>query len=140
MLADADKHCFREVAMTCNFQIEKAVRLLNTNSSHTLAELATHCSLSISRLSHLFRAHTGLTVGEFRRKCRFEQAKRMLATTDMCIKQVAYALGYHHTSSFVRAFEQFVGMSPGEYRQYELAKSIAAVNANKQQEMLTAFD
>lgn len=64
----------------------------------------------------------------------------MLASTDMCIKQVAYTLGYRHSSSFVRAFEHCVGMSPYEYRQYELAKSTAAVSANKQQEKLTAFD
>jgi AraC-like DNA-binding protein len=140
MFALAGKRHFREVAMIFNVQIEKAIRLLNTNSSHTLAELAIQCSLSISRLSHLFRAHTGLTVGEYRRKCRFEEAKKMLATTDMCIKQVAYTLGYRHSSSFVRAFEHCVGMSPCEYRQYEAAKSMAAVSANKQPKMLIAFD
>jgi len=139
-MSAAIKHHFIVVAMTFNVQIEKAIRLLNANSSHTLADVAIHCRLSISRLSHLFRAETGLTVGEFRRKCRFERAKKMLATTDMCIKQVAYALGYRHSSSFVRAFEHCVGMSPCEYRQYELAKNITAVSANKEQEKITAFD
>src|SRR5690348_16252619 len=70
----------RRPSMGFNIQIERAVQLLNEDSSHTVAELASRCTLSISRLSHLFRAHTGVSVGRFRLNCRLEQAKRMLAT------------------------------------------------------------
>ena len=126
--------------MTINVQIEKAVRILNEDSSHTFAEVASRCSLSISRLSHLFRAQTGMSLGMFRRNCRLEQAKKMLATTEMSIKQIAYTLGYRHTSSFVRVFERCVGMSPSSYKQSELQKTLSAATANKQQEKLTAFD
>jgi len=37
---------------------------------------------------------------------------KILETTNMPIKQIAYELGYHHTSSFVRAFERHTGVSP----------------------------
>jgi len=118
-----------------DFRIDKAVRLLNENSSRTLADLACGCTLSISRLSHLFKDKTGLTVGKFRRNCRFEAAMKMLATTDMPIKQIAYALGYRHTSSFVRAFERHAGVSPSDYRKYAIREHNAAVAANKEQKM-----
>lgn len=121
-----------------DFRIAKAVRLLNENSSRTLADLASGCTLSISRLSHLFKAKTGLTVGSFRRNCRFRAAMKMLATTDMPIKQVADALGYQHTSSFVRAFQLHVGVSPGDYRKCELREHGGA-GAVKEQKMLTTF-
>jgi len=75
-----------------DFRIEKAVQLLNENSSRTLADLAYGCTLSISRLSHLFKAKTGLTVGKFRRNRRLQEAMKMLATTNMPIKQIAYEL------------------------------------------------
>jgi len=107
-----------EVIQT-DFRIKKAVRLLNENSSLTLTDLASGCTLSISRLSHLFRAETGLTLREFRNNCRFRAAMSMLATTDMPIKQIAYTLGYHHTSSFVRAFQFRAGVSPSDYRRRE---------------------
>jgi AraC-like DNA-binding protein len=118
-------------------RIEKAVRLLNEDSSRTLADLARDCTLSISRLSHLFKAKTGHTVGDFRRKCQFQAATKMLATTDMSIKQIAYALGYHHTSSFVRAFELHLGVSPCDYRDYGIRGHSAAVAADKDQATLS---
>jgi AraC family transcriptional regulator len=121
-------------------RIEKAVRLLNEDSSRTLADLASDCTLSISRLSHLFKAKTGHTVGNFRRNCRFQVATKMLATTDMSIKQIAYALGYHHTSSFVRAFELHVGVSPSGYRDYGIRGHGAVVAADKDQKTLTTVD
>jgi AraC-like DNA-binding protein len=101
-------------------RIAKVVRLLNEDPARTLAELACGCTLSISRLSHLFRAETGLTLKEFRRNRRLEAAMKMLATTDMPIKQIAYALGYRHTSSFVRAFAGDAGVSPSDYRRSEI--------------------
>ena len=112
-------------------RIAKAVRLLNEDPSRTLADLARGCTLSISRLSHLFRAETGLTLKQFRRNCRFKAAMKMLATTDMPIKQIAYTLGYRHTSSFVRAFEVHAGVSPSDYRRSEVRDHHAEVPSNK---------
>jgi AraC-like DNA-binding protein len=119
-------------------RIEKAVRLLNENSSRTLADLARGCTLSVSRLSYLFKANTGLTVGMFRRNRRFQTALRMLATTDMPIKQIASALGYHHTSSFIRAFELHTGVSPGEYRKYEIRQDSPTVAASSEGKRLAS--
>jgi two-component system response regulator YesN len=113
-------------------RIKRAVRLLNENSSRTLADLASGCTLSISRLSYLFKANTGFRVGTFRRNQRFQTAMRMLATTDMPIKQIASALGYHHTSSFIRAFELHTGVSPSEYRKYEIREASPTVAANSE--------
>jgi AraC-like DNA-binding protein len=119
-----------EVIQT-DLRVAKAVQLLNEDPSRTLADLACGCALSISRLSHLFRAEAGLTLKEFRRKRRLEVAMKMLATTDMPIKQIAYALGYRHTSSFVRAFEVNAGMSPSDYRRSEVRDHDAEVPSIK---------
>ena len=122
-----------------DFRIEKATRLLNENSSRTVAEVAGGCSISSSRLSHLFKTEVGTTVGKFRCTCRFSEAKRMLSDIpDMAIKEIAYTLGYHHTSSFTRAFEHTVGESPTDYRKHELQKQWrAAAIANKKHKRLT---
>ena len=122
-----------------DFRIEKATRLLTENSSRTVAQVAGGCSMSTSRLSHLFKTEVGTTVGKFRRTCRFSKAKEMLADTlEVAIKEIAYTLGYHHTSSFTRAFEHDVGESPTHYRKHELRKKWrAAVTANKKHKQLT---
>ena len=121
-----------------DFRVEKTTRLLNENSSRTLTEVAGACALSTSRLSHLFKAELGTSVGKFRCTCRFKKAKRMLAAPEVLIKEVAYSLGYHHTSSFTRAFERYVGKSPSDYRKQELRKRHSAGIANKKQKRLTA--
>ena len=122
-----------------DFRIEKTTRLLHENSSRTVGEVAGACSLSTSRLSHLFKTEVGTTVGKFRCTCRFSEARRMLSDTpEMAIKEIAYTLGYHHTSSFTRAFEHTVGESPTDYRKHELQKKWrAAVTANKKHKRLT---
>jgi AraC family transcriptional regulator of arabinose operon len=122
-----------------DFRIEKTTRLLHENSSRTVGEVAGACSLSTSRLSHLFRTEVGTTVGKFRCTCRFSEARRMLTDTpEMAIKEIAYTLGYHHTSSFTRAFEHNVGESPTDYRKHELQKQWrAAASANKKHKRLT---
>jgi AraC-like DNA-binding protein len=122
-----------------DFRIEKTARLLHENSSQTVGEVAGACSLSTSRLSHLFKTEVGTTVGKFRCTCRFSEAKRMLSDTpEMAIKEIAYTLGYHHTSSFTRAFEHNVGESPTDYRKHQLQKQWrAAATANKKHKRLT---
>jgi len=122
-----------------DFRIEKTTRLLHENSSQTVGEVAGACSLSTSRLSHLFKTEVGTTVGKFRCTCRFSEARRMLSDTpEMAIKEIAYTLGYHHTSSFTRAFEHTVGESPTDYRKHELQKQWrAAASANKKHKRLT---
>lgn len=122
-----------------DFRIEKTTHLLQDNSSRTVAQVAGACSLSTSRLSHLFKTEVGTTVGKFRCTCRFSEARRMLSDTpEMAIKEIAYTLGYHHTSSFTRAFEHTVGESPTDYRKHELQKKWrAAVTANKKHKRLT---
>jgi AraC-like DNA-binding protein len=128
-----------EFGQSTDFRIEKATRLLNENSSRTVAEVACGCSMSSSRLSHLFKTKIGTTVGKFRCTCRFKKAKGMLADTpEVAIKEIAYTLGYHHTSSFTRAFEHAVGESPTDYREHALQKKwCAAVTANKKHKRLT---
>ena len=122
-----------------DFRIEKTTHLLRDNSSRTVTQVAGACSLSTSRLSHLFKAQVGTTVGKFRCTCRFKKARRMLADTpEVAIKEIAYTLGYHHTSSFTRAFEHTVGESPTDYRKHELQKQWrAAAIANKKHKRLT---
>jgi AraC family transcriptional regulator of arabinose operon len=122
-----------------DFRIEKTTRLLHENSARTVGEVAGACSLSTSRLSHLFKTEVGTTVGKFRCTCRFSEAKWMLSDTpEMAIKEIAYTLGYHHTSSFTRAFEHTVGESPTDYRKHELQKQWrAAGTAHKKHKRLT---
>jgi AraC family transcriptional regulator len=52
---------------------------------------------------------------------RLRRAALQLEASDMSIKQIAYAVGYEHASSFIRAFQRYFSQTPGAYR-YRLAK------------------
>src|SRR5229473_554588 len=103
-------------------------RVRSSNNGHTERNLAVS-SARLSMLSqHNNHQHRMLPLFIY---AALQAAMRMLAKTDMPIKQIAYALGYHHTSSFVRAFELHAGVSPGDYRKYEIREQSTAVAANK---------
>ena len=108
-----------------DFRIERAAQLLQKNPSCKLTELAGYCHVSISRLSHLFKDETGLSVKNYRRNCRLQKAVKMLVLTDTPIKEIAYRLGYHHTSSFVRAFKAQFKLSPTRYRESQNTTKVA---------------
>jgi AraC-like DNA-binding protein len=99
-----------------DFRIRKVIQVLKEDPSRTLPELAHGCQISMSRLSHLFKREVGTNVKIYRLECRLEVAAALLLSTDTPIKEIAYSAGYHHPSSFVRAFKTRFGSSPACYR------------------------
>jgi len=99
-----------------DFRIQKVIQALNQDPSRKLPELAHSCQMSMSRLSHLFKDETGINVKSYRIDCRLQIAAAMLELTSTPIKAIAYTAGYRHSSSFVRAFKTYFGLSPASYR------------------------
>ena len=104
-------------------RIQKVIQALNQDPSRTLAELAHHCQISTSRLSHLFKDEIGINVKNYRLDCRLQIAAAMLVSTSMPIKEIAYTVGYRHSSSFVRAFKTHFGLSPACYRREQVEQA-----------------
>jgi AraC family transcriptional regulator of arabinose operon len=82
----------------------------------TLEELARDVNLSPSRLRHLFRETVGRSPTQYLRLLRMTQAKRLLDTTFLRVKEVMCAVGSNDLSHFVRDFKRLFGQAPGRYR------------------------
>jgi AraC-like DNA-binding protein len=54
---------------------------------------------------------------------RRELALRYLAESDISVTEVAFLLGYHDTSAFIRAFRRWTGVSPLAHRRRMLGSS-----------------
>jgi len=82
----------------------------------TLSELAKLLGYDVEWLSTTIKRLTGTTFKQLQRNKRVAQAKILLTTTDLLVKEIAKQVGYCDTSHFHRLFQQQVGCRPKVYR------------------------
>jgi AraC-like DNA-binding protein len=98
------------------FHIRRILEMVESASLWRISDLASRLNLSESRLQHLFKQTTGMGLGHVLTEQRLQKAALLLTGTSMRIKEIAAAVGYEHTSSFTRAFEQRFAQPPQVYR------------------------
>ena len=59
----------------------------------------------------------GASLQQLKDEVRFEKARDLLLRTSKPVKQVAEASGFRNEKSFIRAFREWSGNSPAEFRQ-----------------------
>ncbi|MCC7167429.1 MAG: helix-turn-helix transcriptional regulator [Rhodospirillales bacterium] len=94
-------------------------------------DLATALGVAEHRLSRVVNAGFGKSLTDLLNEYRVDEAKRLLATTDLQITQIAFASGFNALASFNRVFRRHVGAAPTQFRQSQ--------NANKKT-ILTSQD
>jgi AraC-like DNA-binding protein len=104
--------------------LEKILQRVESGEPCTMRDLAREFGLSRSRLQHLFKERTGARLGQWLVELRLQRAAHLLAESNMSVKEVAWAVGYSHTSSFVRAFERVFHQAPGRFQREMLNKSV----------------
>lgn len=98
--------------------VERYLRLIAAprQGSRTLTSYAREIGVSPGHLHELVREQTGLTPGKLTRGHRILEAKRLLAGTDLSVRQVSEQTGFHDPSYFCRFFRRETGLTPGEFR------------------------
>ncbi|KLU72252.1 MAG: hypothetical protein RHS_1879 [Robinsoniella sp. RHS] len=96
----------------------------NYDSACSLAHIADHFYMSKSYLSRIFKEITGYTVNEYINVNRIQQARILLAETDLSITEIAERLGYESITYFEKIFRKHTETSPLKYRK-QFNKSIA---------------
>lgn len=97
-------------------RIRRIIQLIESEPACTIHDLAEKFNLSHSHLQHLFKQHTGIQLGHLLTEQRLLKAAQLLENSSMCVKEIAYLVGYEHTSSFIRAFERRFAQAPRRYR------------------------
>ena len=81
----------------------------------TLKIVATHCGVSVSTVTQLFQKQAEETFHDFVRNRRMVMSDRLIRQ-GIPLEQVGKMVGYQDHSTFYRAFRQYFGISPREYR------------------------
>jgi transcriptional regulator GlxA family with amidase domain len=102
--------------MPRDYRIRKVLEFLERDPAKSVPELASLVNLSSSRLGHLFKIHMGVDLSHFLANERLEKAADLLRQTELSIKEIAAIVGYHHSSSFDRGFQNKFGMAPADFR------------------------
>ncbi|MEU6233162.1 AraC family transcriptional regulator [Kitasatospora sp. NPDC047058] len=82
----------------------------------SVASCAQELGVSPGHLQTLVKQATGRTPGRLIRQQQTLEAKRLLACTDLTIRQVAREAGFGDPAYFCRFFRRETGMTPGEFR------------------------
>lgn len=88
----------------------------------TLDDIAEQFGFSSYYFSRLFKSATGYNFTEYLTLQRVKRAQLFLADSDMNITEIAFSSGFKSISSFNRAFRQFRGCAPRDYRKYHSAE------------------
>lgn len=98
-------------------RLQAIARMLHENpaDNRSLAALAKTIGAGTRTLSRLFRKELGMTFYQWRTQLRIYHALVLLADGHD-ITQTAYACGWANPSSFIAAFTNIIGTTPGRYR------------------------
>lgn len=88
----------------------------------TVQKLAEHVRLSESRLRTKFRTTFGLSLGEYLQNLRLQEAIAMMRHSQATITEVALSCGFGSSSAFSRAFKNWAGRTPRDFRRSVTAK------------------
>lgn len=94
--------------------IENAKSILKSNLANppTILELCKSVCMNKNKLQEIFRLTEGKSIAEYVRTLRMEQALELLETSDLSMKEIAQAIGYHGIGNFYSAFKQTFGETP----------------------------
>jgi transcriptional regulator GlxA family with amidase domain len=98
--------------------VTQALTLIWTHSHRELSveQIARELPVSRRTLERRFQASTGRTVIEEITRCRLSRAKRLLAETDLPVKNVAHLSGFPSEEQMRIVFRQIEKIAPSEYR------------------------
>jgi len=99
-------------------RIKKAVLFMESNCQRKLdlRQIAAGVGMSRSRLSALFLAHLDVSPMRVLKTIRMQQARALLQSSSLNVKEIAARVGFNDISHFVRDFSRVYGKSPATIR------------------------
>lgn len=84
--------------------------------SLSLKCIADQFGISASYATRFFKNQTGEPLMRYIDCLRMQEAKQLLKTTDLTLKDILYEVGYIDSTNFIRKFKRNEGLTPIQYR------------------------
>jgi two-component system response regulator YesN len=95
------------------------------NHGLKIQDIAGEVHFSASYVSYLFRQEMQKNIWDYVSEIRIEDAKRLLAMTDLKRYEIAYEVGYESPEHFSRMFKRYTGVSPADYRKERQGQGVS---------------
>ncbi len=109
-----------------DIQTDRVLLILKQNENLqtvTLEQIASQLHMTSRTLRRKLNAE-GSQFQNLKDSVRRERAIYLLSQPEITIKEAAHRVGYTETASFIRAFKQWTGESPGQYRKELMTRKI----------------
>ncbi|HYC35382.1 MAG TPA: AraC family transcriptional regulator [Usitatibacter sp.] len=100
------------------YQLQQVLDIIDARLAEPIqvAELAAAAHLSPFHFSRMFKKSTGHAPHAYITTRRMELARRLLASNDFSLAEIATRVGYQTQAHFTDVFRKHVGATPGAYR------------------------
>ena len=88
----------------------------NSAEDLTVKLIAEHFNYNPDYLSTVFKKATGLSLNNYIHNVRIDNAKKMLLSTILSVKEISYLCGYKGEKQFISNFKKRENMTPTQYR------------------------
>lgn len=89
----------------------------NLENNVSMAQVANYVSMDYSYFSKYFKRETGESFSQFLTNEKMKYCKKLLRETDIKVNILALKMGYNNTGNFSRAFRNYTGRWPTEYKE-----------------------
>jgi AraC family transcriptional regulator len=86
------------------------------NEPITIEDMARTAKYSRFHFTRMFQQAIGVPPGRFLTTVRIQEAKRLLLSTSLSVKEITVRVGYSSVGTFSTKFRDSVGLSPRAYR------------------------
>lgn len=101
--------------------------------SYSPERLAEELAISLSHFQHLYKTFFGQSLKTDIIQSRITKARRLIATSDLTITEIAEICGYSSDVHFYRQFKAITGTSPREYHRNQQGFSTTILESKKNQ-------
>jgi AraC family transcriptional regulator len=106
---------------TADFSAYRLHGIMNTilqhpESQHSLEAMAAQAGVTPSHFCRIFKQANGVSPHQYVMRAKLNRAQELLSQSSASLAAIADSLGFTSQSHFTRAFRQFVGETPSDFR------------------------